>query len=203
MNTLLQPILDSPLLPSYVAELNRFLQEEECKRKFVEELDENVKAEFLHGEIVVHESATDLHMTVLQNLQYILVVHLRQSKKGCVYCNQAMIRFQRSNLMPDLSFWKTEKSAAFTPDLKLYPAPDFIVEVLSPSTEKYDRTTKKDEYALNGVTEYWIIDADKKTIEQYLLEGSDYVLREKLAHGAVQCGVLQGLEIELTAVFDF
>ena len=40
----------------------------------------------------------------------------------------------------------------------LFPAPDFAVEVLSPSTQKNNRGIKFDDYALHNVSEYWIID---------------------------------------------
>ena len=51
-------------------------------------------------------------------------------------------------------------------------APQFVLEVLSPSTEKYDRTGKKDIYCNEEITEYWIIDQKKRVIEVYNL---DYV----------------------------
>jgi Uma2 family endonuclease len=51
-------------------------------------------------------------------------------------------------------------------------APQFVLEVLSPSTEKYDRTDKKDIYCNEEIPEYWIIDPKKRVIEVYDL---DYV----------------------------
>lgn len=47
-------------------------------------------------------------------------------------------------------------------------APDLVVEILSPSTAKNDRTKKKDAYAKAGVKEYWIVDIGAKSIEVYL-----------------------------------
>ena len=46
---------------------------------------------------------------------------------------------------------------------------DLVVEVLSPSTAMYDRTTKADTYAALKVGELWLIDTSKKTIEQRVL----------------------------------
>ena len=203
MNAILQPLIDSPLLPEYVTELNRILQEEEArKRKFVEDLDEDTKAEFIQGEIVIHSPARVAHMLVVQSLQLFLVKFLKENSQGIILSEQALIRFKRSDLMPDISFWKTEKAKVFKPDTKLLPPPDFVIEVLSPFTEKYDRNRKKDEYAQNGVQEYWIVDADKKTIEQYILEEGDYTLREKLSHGTIQAAVITGLELPLKEIFE-
>lgn len=47
-------------------------------------------------------------------------------------------------------------------------APDLVVEILSPSTAKNDKTKKKDAYAKAGVKEYWIVDINGKSIEVYL-----------------------------------
>lgn len=48
--------------------------------------------------------------------------------------------------------------------------PRFVMEVLSPSTEKYDRTEKKELYRQQEVDEYWIVDWKKKQVEIYTLD---------------------------------
>lgn len=49
-------------------------------------------------------------------------------------------------------------------------APRFVMEVLSDSTEKYDRTTKKEIYQDQDIDEYWIVDWKKRKIEIYTLD---------------------------------
>ena len=49
-------------------------------------------------------------------------------------------------------------------------APRFVMEVLSPSTEKYDRTEKMDIYRQQEIDEYWIVDINKKQVEIYELD---------------------------------
>ncbi|HZG76286.1 MAG TPA: Uma2 family endonuclease [Paenibacillus sp.] len=58
--------------------------------------------------------------------------------------------------------------------------PDLVIEILSPSTAKTDRTRKKISYARFGVEEYWIVDPPNLTVEQYRLEpgASAYELRQ-------------------------
>jgi len=54
-------------------------------------------------------------------------------------------------------------------------APALVVEVLSPGTQRYDRTTKREAYALAGIKEYWLVDPIAHTIETlFLLEGKAY-----------------------------
>ena len=57
-------------------------------------------------------------------------------------------------------------------------APDLVVEVLSKSTMKIDRTIKKDAYENIGVKEYWIVSASDKFIERYLLVDGKYDLED-------------------------
>lgn len=49
-------------------------------------------------------------------------------------------------------------------------APRFVMEVLSPSTEKYDRTEKMEIYRQQEIDEYWIVDINKRQIEIYELD---------------------------------
>ncbi|WP_372636420.1 Uma2 family endonuclease [Cohnella sp.] len=55
--------------------------------------------------------------------------------------------------------------------------PDLAVEVLSPSSQKRDRLKKRAVYEKHGVPEYWIVDPDSRTLEQFQLdERGNYVL---------------------------
>lgn len=58
----------------------------------------------------------------------------------------------------------------------VHGVPDFVVEVLSPSTAKNDRRHKKDEYEAAGVREYWIVDPENRSVEVYLLQNGKFVL---------------------------
>lgn len=58
----------------------------------------------------------------------------------------------------------------------VYGAPDLVIEVLSPSTARYDRGPKKDAYEAAGVREYWIIEPEAKSLEVYLLKNEKFAL---------------------------
>ena len=60
----------------------------------------------------------------------------------------------------------------------VHGAPDLVVEVLSPSTSRNDKTKKKDVYACCGVREYWLVNPIDKSIETYLLENGNFVFQE-------------------------
>ena len=58
----------------------------------------------------------------------------------------------------------------------VHGVPDLVIEVLSPSTARYDRGYKKDTYESAGVREYWIVEPEAKSLEVYLLKDGKFVL---------------------------
>jgi Uma2 family endonuclease len=95
-----------------------------------------------------------------------------------------------------------EKAAEFDPEQMKYPAPDFIIEVLSPSTAETDRGIKSEDYAAHGVAEYWLVDPELETVEQFVLHDEEYRLLLKVKSGFLSGEVVQGFEIPVEAIFD-
>ena len=126
-----------------------------------------------------------------------------KNKLGWLGVEKAMISLTRNDFEPDLVFFRQDKAQAFKNDQMLLPAPDLVIEILSPSTGKNDRGVKMRDYAAHGVEEYWLVDPIEGFVEQYRL-GPDkvFVLHEKLHEGTLHCYVLKGLSMPLAAVFD-
>lgn len=203
MDTVLTPLLQSPKLPDYVRELTDYLQAEKKRREeFYRTVRDDQKAEFINGEVICHSPARLKHTLAVEYLGSILGKYARKNKLGMVLREKALVRLTRNDFEPDICFFSTEKHGRFNNDTMVYPAPDFVVEVLSKSTEKTDRGIKKDDYALHGVQEYWIVNPDKKEVEQYVLTDKQYDLKAKTDNGTVRCVVLEGLQIPLEAIFD-
>mgnify|MGYP000857343834 FL=1 len=70
---------------------------------------------------------------------------------------------------PDLLFIANERLPILTDD-GAAGAPNFIVEILSPSTARLDRHTKRKVYAATGVEELWLVNPDTRTIEVFFLQ---------------------------------
>ena len=86
-----------------------------------------------------------------------------------------------------------------------FPTPDFVVEIVSPSTEKADRNTKFEDYAAHGVQEYWIVDPSEadEFVEQYVLDDNhEYQLIFKSDNGSIRSRFIEGFEIPVEAIFD-
>lgn len=112
--------------------------------------------------------------------------------------------FPRSDYEPDVVFFGTEKAARLDGDTMKFPVPDFVAEVLSDSTMGRDRGVKFEDFAANGVREYWIVDPEIRTIEQYVLppESNTYNLRPKVNSGEVWSVAVEGFVIPVEALFD-
>ena len=76
----------------------------------------------------------------------------------------------------------------------VYGAPDFVVEVLSLGSLKRDRFHKMAAYEKAGVQEYWIVNPDSRSIEQYWLEDGKFVLHN--AYGIYSDGMLEKMTEE-------
>ncbi|WP_437878656.1 Uma2 family endonuclease [Sorangium sp. So ce513] len=74
-------------------------------------------------------------------------------------------------LVPDLAGWRRERMPELPETAYFALAPDWICEVLSPSTGKFDRVEKMPVYAREGVRHAWLVDPIARTLEVYVLGG--------------------------------
>ena len=81
-------------------------------------------------------------------------------------------------------------------------APDMVVEILSPSTERHDRLVKFQTYQKAGVREYWIIDPDTGTVQVNILENGKYVITMYGDTGVAPVYILEGCTVNLREVFE-
>ncbi len=196
-------ILQSPHLPDYYEKIKSTLeQEKEKRREFLENIDENSNAEFINGEVVFHSPVTLMHSRASNLLYRILSIYVDKHQLGFVSHEKIMLDFRRNNYEPDIAFWRKEVAKDFKPDQLLFPPPDFVVEVLSPSTEHIDKTVKFEDYAYHGVEEYWIIDPQNMEIEQYINNNRKYSLVKNHKMGDfIISFTVKGFKIPVSAIF--
>jgi Uma2 family endonuclease len=203
MDILVEQALGSPCLPEIVNELQARLAEERVRReKFYEEITDQHKMEFINGQVIMHSPNTEKHLSLRENLNGLLQVHVRRWRLGSVRGEKALCVFPRNDYEPDICFFRPEKAARIKPDQLKFPIPGFIAEVLSESTGHRDRGEKFRDYEAHGVLEYWIIDPDDELLEQYFLLGSKYELIQKSGSGDVRSRVIEGFQIPVRAIFD-
>ena len=202
METILQPIVQSHLFVNYYKELNKYYKSEKQKRqKFYEEVKEEFKAEFINGEIIIHSPVKVKHSLASDLLNRLLGFYVDYHQLGKVFHEKVMISLSRNDFKPDICFFSQEKFKNLKKDQWQLPTPDFIVEVLSDSTEKIDRGVKFDDYAEHGVQEYWLVDPDEQNIEQYILKDKKYELFFKANDGNIECKTIKGLKFPVRSHF--
>ncbi|MGI8884113.1 MAG: Uma2 family endonuclease [Pyrinomonadaceae bacterium] len=203
MQISLEQALQMPDAVLFAQKLDSALKAEQKKRRhFYEIVEENKKMEFINGEIIFHSPVKLQHNRSTTLLAKLLDTFVIKHKLGVVGVEKLLISLTRNDYEPDLCFFGKEKSINFKKKQMQFPAPDFVVEVLSDSTEKYDRETKFQDYAAHGIQEYWIIDAEKETVEQYFLQNEAYDLLLKAKDGKIESVVLPNFKIPIQAIFD-
>lgn len=204
LDALLEPLRHSPQLPTAVEILAQQVREEQEQRGiFYAEMTLEQKVEFIDGQIILHSPAKNRHLDVTLQLATLLKSFVSLHQLGTVKVEKCLCVFPRNDYEPDMVFFSREKAAALKPSTLKFPVPDLVVEVISPSTEERDLGVKFDDYAANGVSEYWIIDSESSSLEQYVLDANqDYRLVLKSSSGKLQSDVITGLGLEIEAIFD-
>ena len=196
----------SPAFFDHIAHLQKVAADEQRRREqFYQDLDENTKAEFINGQVVVHSPTRVEHLDASFYITNLLGNFVLSRGLGKVYSEKSLVQCQRNAYEPDICFFDAAKAAAFVTGQKVFPPPNLIVEILSPSTATNDRTLKLRDYARHGVEEYWIVDADGRTLEQYILPPSEenYELKAHLTvNGQLVSTVLAGFSVPVAAMFD-
>lgn len=198
-----QNLLHSPRLAQYARQIQAVLQDEANRRQgFYAQISEGDKAEFINGEIIFHSPVKLWHNNASGNLYFLLKAYVMHKGSGFVGHEKIMVSLTRNDYEPDICYFNSQKAAQFKPDQMRFPAPDFVVEVLSASTEANDRGVKFEDYAAHGVAEYWLVDPDTETIEQYRLQDEVYALVIKAKTGLIESFTIPGFTIPVRAVFD-
>ena len=203
MHPLVTRLLDEPTAPRLLAEAQAALRGERARRRrFYQQVSENEKTEFINGEIIVHSPVKQRHNRVTLLLGQLMNVYANRHQLGFVGIEKILVALSRTDYEPDVCYFAAALAATFTPDQVRFPAPNWIVEVLSPATQARDRGVKFTDYAAHGVKEYWLVDPEAEQIEQYLLDGDVYRLAHRRRQGTLRAVAMAGFQVPVRAVFD-
>ncbi len=187
-------------------QLKEKLSEEQRRREAFYKLDdEDLKAEFVNGEIFYQPSVPKEHIDAVGAIACLLNIFTSAFHLGYVGIERILTQFTRNDYLPDVCFFKQDKAADFKKGQLIFPVPDLVVEVLSKSSKRmmeHDTVTKYADYEKHGVPEYWIVDPDEQTVSQYVLENGKYRLVLKSGEGTIRSFVVEGFAIPIRAIFD-
>lgn len=134
-------------------------------------LPDDVRAELIDGKFFFMNSPTSTHQNAIGELYFAARLFIKERNGECqpllspldvqLDCDDKTIVQPDFMIICDKEkIWKD----------RIYGAPDFVVEVLSPSTKKRDTDIKLVKYKNAGVREYWIVDTDKERVICYFFE---------------------------------
>ena len=145
----------------------------------IEALPPNIVGEIIFGALVTHPRPAPKHggaASALGMLTGSAYQFGRDGPGGWVFVDEPELHLGPHVLVPDIGGWRRERLANM-PDAPYFETPpDWLCEVLSPSTEKYDRGDKRRIYGRFGVGHLWFVDPVAQVLEVFERQGEDWLL---------------------------
>ncbi len=134
------------------------------------------RVELIDGVIYDMAAPTRMHQFLIGEIHGILRAYIRSNNGSCApFMAPSDVRLDwddKTMVQPDVFVICSPDQRPEDPQ-RSKGAPDFVVEVLSPSTRRKDALIKLNKYANAGVREYWMVDPDKRRVIVYIFENDD------------------------------
>ncbi len=164
-------------------------------------LPEGERAELIDGELYMMASPTTVHQWLVAELLVSIANFIKGKKGNCKVFTPIGVFLHNDDstyLEPDIAvICEKEK----LDNKGCHGAPDWVIEIVSPSSKKLDYVIKLAEYQTAGVREYWIVDPLKKVVMVYSLEKDGapviYHFTDKIPVGIYEEFAIDFAEIDL------
>lgn len=167
------------------------------------QLDTDQRMEIINGVPIVMQAPSIAHQTVVINLSFEFKSYFKgKTCRPFVAPVDVRINYDQRDdkiVQPDLLVVCDPRTLEDGQALK--GAPDLIVEIVSPSSAKYDRVTKFNLYQEAGVKEYWLVDTVNQIVEVFVLENERYVAFDRNEE-VVKSALFPDLMVTYEAIFD-
>jgi Uma2 family endonuclease len=154
--------------------------------------DEDIKAEYVDGEVIVHSPVSTRHSDAVLFLAGLMRIIVQQHDLGRVLGPEVQVRLRPGlRRVPDLLF-VAKKRADMIQLTLIEGAPDLIVEIVSPDSVERDWREKYLEYQAAGVGEYWVVDLEYQRMAVYRLDEQSRYQAVPAEEGVYRSQVLSG-----------
>lgn len=162
-------------------------------------LPENVRAELINGTLIYNQAAPSrIHQELLMELSGTIRDYIRFKNGTChVYPAPFAVKLDQNSqtiVEPDISVICDEDKLT---DRGCTGAPDWIIEIVSPSNASHDYITKLNLYADAGVREYWIVDPAREKVFVYDLDQEKFALTAYTFHDQITVHIYDDLSIDM------
>lgn len=162
-------------------------------------LPEGQRAELIDGTMYMMAPPKRIHQEIVMELSAVIHAYIRNKHGECKVYPAPFAVFlnmdDKTYVEPDISVICDKGKLT---DDGCMGAPDWVIEVVSPSSRRMDYILKLFQYRSAGVREYWIVDPDKNRVMVYNFEtetGGEYTMWE-----AVTSGIYDDLEIDFRLI---
>ncbi len=137
------------------------------------ELKTNRLVEFSHGTVEVLAMPTEVHQFIVLFLCNALRAFVRPTKLGKTLLAPFRVRLWEDKIrQPDVMFMRRENFARTSNEI--WDGADLVMEVVSRDDSRRDWEIKRAEYAQAGISEYWIVDPQRRIVTVLKLSGQQY-----------------------------
>jgi Uma2 family endonuclease len=166
-------------------------------------------AEIIDGELVLSPRPAAPHAAAATALGEELGPPFKRGRGGpggWINLDEPELHLDRNVLVPDLGGWRRETMGAIANEPYFTVRPDWVCEVISPATERYDRGDKIALYAAAGVAHAWLVNPLQRTLE--VLQLSPATPRQWLTLGVfrddarVRAAPFEAFELELAILWQ-
>lgn len=186
-------------LPPMLATQSRPLTAEDYKKL----PPDDWRYQLIEGELVCMAPApSSFHQTIASNIVLIIGGYLADHRIGRVYFAPLDVYLTDTNVFqPDVLFIRKGRESIIEED-GLHGGPDFVVEILSPHTARYDINGKREVYARCGVEELRLVYPKAKRIDVYLLQrDAQKPMRSHQLGEKFTSELFPGLEFDVDQIF--
>lgn len=185
--------------PSASAETEKMSEDRVYTVRYIEALPEGERAELIDGKIYMMATPTLTHQDILGWLYFQIRLHIMNKGGTC-----------RVFLAPFAVYIKNDDNNYVEPDVSVicdpnkldekgcHGAPDWVIEIVSPSSKAMDYIRKCSLYEKAGVREYWIVDPKEKSIMVYDFEHG--ISRQYAFTDRVKVGIHEDLFIDFAEI---
>lgn len=164
-------------------------------------IPDDIRAELIDGQIVYMASPNRLHQDISHELDFAITSYIKSKGGKCrVYTAPFGVQLNDKKdtvLEPDISvICDTDKLTS----RGCVGAPDWIIEIVSPSNPCHDYITKLNLYHDAHVREYWIIDAQSNQVLVYNMESGQFLTKAYSFTDTIKAGIFEDLYINFSSL---
>lgn len=161
-------------------------------------IPEDIRAELIDGQIYYMAAPSRTHQAILSELHLVIGNYIKKRGGSChIYPAPFAVKLfddKKTIVEPDLS---VICSSSKLTDMGCTGAPDWIIEITSPSTSSHDHVRKLNLYANAGVREYWIVDSSNQKVFVYHLEETSFKADCYTFQDEINANIFEDLSITL------